>query len=383
MAKFSTADTHYMQLAINLAKRGSYTTTPNPNVGCVLVKNDEIIGQGYHIKAGTEHAEIHALKQAGKQANGATAYVTLEPCSHFGRTPPCAQALIDAGVSKVIAAMVDPNPQVAGRGLAMLEQAGIKVSSGLLEDQAKAINKGFLKRMQHNMPYVVCKLAASLDGKIAMASGESKWITGEPARADVQKIRAQSCAIITSATSVVKDNAQMTVRANQLPDSADYFFPPYFEQGEVRQPLRVIIDTQQQLTPDFALFKTPSPILIIGSKVEKQHTWPHFVEHCVLPLADDNRHLALKPLLQLLAQREINQVLVEAGAHLAGAFIEQNLVDELVLYQAPKLLGADGQSLVQLPHTKLLSQAKQLKINEITVIGEDIKIVAQVKSNAH
>ena len=369
---FTSLDHQYMALAIKLARQGHFTTSPNPRVGCVIVKDGQIVGQGYHQKAGTPHAEVHALAQAGELARGATAYVTLEPCSHFGRTPPCAKALIDNGLAKVIAAMEDPNPQVAGKGIGMLEAAGIETAVGLLGDEAETLNQGFLHLMRHKVPYVRCKLASSLDGKTAMASGESKWITSPQARRDVQRLRAQSCAIISGADSVIVDQAKMTVRHQELGELATQYLAE-----DLRQPVRVIIDSQQRLTPDLALFEYQSPIILLRSKVENDHTWPHFVSQVAINTI--NGKIDLSAVLSYLGAQGFNDVLIESGQRLAGAFIEQNLVDELILYQAPKLMGSDSKSLCHMPNVESLSQAKALTINEVTMIGPDIKITARLK----
>ncbi|OKY24889.1 MULTISPECIES: bifunctional diaminohydroxyphosphoribosylaminopyrimidine deaminase/5-amino-6-(5-phosphoribosylamino)uracil reductase RibD [Thalassotalea] len=368
---FTLDDHRYMARAIALAKKGLYTVSPNPRVGCVLVKDGKVVGEGWHQQAGSAHAEVNALAQAEEQAKGATAYVTLEPCSHYGKTPPCAKGLIDAGVVKVIAAMVDPNPQVSGNGLSMLTQAGIETASGLLEADAQALNVGFIALMTQQKPYVRCKLAASLDGKTAMSSGESKWITSREARCDVQQLRAQSCAVISGADSILHDNARMTVRWSELGDIKQH----YAEQ-EVRQPVRVVIDSQNRLTPDLALFETTSPVLILTARLENTHQWPHFVEHICVKQSQCGHYIDLTAALKVLADKGLNDVLIESGMELAGAFIEQNLVDELILYQAPKLLGHAGKGLVNFSHIDRLTQAKSLHIQDVTRVGGDIKIVA-------
>jgi len=394
---FTAQDKHFMSRAIELAAKGHFTTSPNPRVGCVLVSYYEgvgtIIGEGYHQKAGQGHAEVNALADAKIHnktlIKGATAYVTLEPCSHFGLTPPCAKALIDAEVDHVIAAMVDPNPQVSGNGLAMLKEAGITVQSGLLEQESKLLNVGFIHKMINNVPYVRCKLAASLDGKTAMASGESKWITSSDARQDVQRLRAQSCAIITGADSVLFDNAKMNVRWSELGELKDNY-----PEKTLRQPLRVVIDSQNRLTPNLALFQHESPVLIIGgatnenaenklaSNIENGAQWPHFVEQVQLPLVSSEGKLKidLKALLVHLAKRGLNDVLIESGAQLSGAFIEQDLVNELTLYQAPKLMGGDGKNLVEMSSILKLNQAKALTISDIRMVGCDIRITSQLVS---
>ena len=380
MTVFSKQDHLYMQRAISLAKQGHYTTSPNPRVGCVLVKNDQIIGEGFHQKSGCGHAEVNALfacRQSKQSPRGATAYVTLEPCSHFGQTPPCASGFIAAGIKHVVIAMVDPNPKVSGKGINMLEEAGISTSTGLLEADAMALNKGFISLMSTGLPYIRCKLAASLDGKTAMANGESKWITSPEARKNVQKLRAQSCAVITGADSVLTDDARMNVRYQELGE-----LQKYFSEEQLRQPIRVIIDSKNRLTPDLALFELESPILLIRTKMKDVTLWPHFVEQLECSSIENEageEKVNLAELLILLAKRSLNDVLIESGGQLAGAFIEQNLVNELILFQAPKLMGGEGKSLVQLPSINKLSSAKKLSINDVTMVGPDIRITATFK----
>lgn len=390
---FTEQDSIYMALAIKLAKKGHYTTSPNPRVGCVLVNyldgKQQIIGMGYHKKAGQGHAEVNAIADAKLNypnlLEGATAYVTLEPCSHFGRTPPCAQALIDSKVYRVVSAMVDPNPEVSGRGLAMLNQAGIKAEHGLLENEAKALNVGFIKRMTQALPYVRCKLAASLDGKTAMKSGESKWITSPAAREDVQRLRAQSCAIIAGADSILTDNAKMTVRWSELG-----YLQETYQQSDVRQPLRIVIDSQHRLTPELAFFSHESPVIIVRSEfnkipLENLPPWPHFVEQVTLPYTLNSKgenRIDLSALLKLLAERGFNDVFIESGANLAGAFIEQDLVDELILFQAPKLMGGDGMNLVEMPNIIKLAQTKTLSVIDVRQVGADIRITGKFEKTS-
>jgi diaminohydroxyphosphoribosylaminopyrimidine deaminase/5-amino-6-(5-phosphoribosylamino)uracil reductase len=387
---FSEQDHHYMALAIKLAKKGHYTTSPNPRVGCVLVSfidgKEQILGSGFHQKAGQGHAEVNALHEAKNNfphlVKNATAYVTLEPCSHFGRTPPCAQGLIDSGIKRVVAAMVDPNPTVSGRGLAMLEQAGIKTESGLLESEANSLNQGFVKLMTQSQPYVRVKLAASLDGKTAMQSGESKWITSDDARRDVQRLRAQSCAVIAGADSILTDNAKMTVRWSELGDLKEIY-----QAETVRQPIRIVIDSRNRLTPDLDFFKQSSPVILVRRKLdelglENLPLWPHFVEQVQLPIVKTHNgedKIDLAALLTLLAKRGLNDILVESGAHLAGAFIEQNLADELILYQAPRLIGGDGKNLIEMPNISKLAQTKSLLITDVRKVGRDIRITATLE----
>lgn len=374
MNDFSLADHKFMQRAISLAKRGHFTTSPNPRVGCVIVRNEEVVGEGFHQKAGQGHAEVHALKQAGIKAKGATAYVTLEPCSHYGLTPPCAEALIKAQVTHVIAAMVDPNPKVSGRGLELLNAAGITTQFGLLEQDARALNPGFIQLMTTKLPYVRCKLAASLDGKTAMASGESQWITSAEARTDVQRLRAQSCAVICGADSVIFDDAKMTVRWHDLGELKNSY-----AETDVRQPVRIIIDGKNRLTPDLAIFQSESKILLIRHTIENDHTWPHFVEQVQIDKAENSEYINLTLLLRYLAKQGLNDVLVESGSQLSGAFVSQNLVNELILYQAPKLIGHDGRGLVNMPTVLQLDEAKNLEIQDMRMIGKDIRLTAIFK----
>lgn len=374
MSDFSQQDYKFMQRAISLAKRGHFTTSPNPRVGCVIVLNGEIVGEGFHQKTGQGHAEVYALKQAGIKAKGATAYVTLEPCSHYGLTPPCAEALVKAQVSHVIAAMVDPNPKVSGRGLEILAAAGITSQFGLLEQDARALNPGFIHLMTTQLPYVRCKLAASLDGKTAMANGESQWITSAEARTDVQRLRAQSCAVICGADSVIFDQARMNVRWHALGElKRDY------AEADIRQPIRVIIDGQNRLSPDLAIFQEASKILLIRHTIENDQLWPHFVEQVLIDKAENSEHINLSLLLMYLAKQGMNDVLIESGGQLSGAFISQDLVDELILYQAPKLMGNDGKGLVNMPAVVQLSEAKNLEIKDIRMVGKDIRLTAMFR----
>lgn len=361
-------DEYWMAKAIQLAAKGRYTTSPNPRVGCVIVKHDQCIGQGYHIQAGTPHAEVHALVAAGDNARDATAYVTLEPCSHTGRTPPCADALIKAGVARVVVAMTDPNPQVSGSGIERIKAAGIAVTQDVLTAQARALNPGFIKRMQHGLPWVRVKLGVSLDGKIALANGASQWITGPAARRDVQRLRAQSCAIITGSGTVIADNPSMLVR----PEQAEFSSYPV---SAVRQPLRVVIDSQERLTPNWLMFNDGHLVLLVNQRFRAGFSQD--VEQCQLPLSEQGK-IDLPLLLAELAKRGINEVLVESGAGLAGAFTEHNLVDELIVYQAPKILGDRGISMLNLPDYEQVNEVPHLKLTDIRHIAEDIRLTYQL-----
>ncbi len=360
---FSADDHLWMAHAHRLAARGLYTTHPNPRVGCVLVKDGKLIGEGYHVEAGGWHAEIHALHEAGEQATGATAYVTLEPCSHQGRTPPCSDALIAAGIERVVIALEDPNPAVAGRGIQRLQDAGIVVQSGLQADGCEQLNPGFLKRMRHGRPYVRVKMAQSLDGRTAMASGESQWITGPEARYDVQRLRAQSAAIMTGVGTVLTDNPSLNVRELN---------------ARFKQPLRVILDPQATTPPHAILFSIPSPILIaVAEDAQIPEAWLHNEQISLLPLSASGDRLDLSRLMEVLADMEINEVHVEAGATLSGALIEQQLVDELVIYTAPLLLGSDARPLFHLP---LASMSEKIRLKRVDqrMVGNDQRVVLKL-----
>lgn len=363
-------DAHYMARAIELARKGLYSTHPNPRVGCVIVRDGQVVGEGWHVRAGEPHAEVHALRQAGELARGACAYVTLEPCSHHGRTPPCAEALVKAGVARVVAAMQDPNPQVAGQGLKRLADAGIEVASGVLEAEARALNPGFLKRMEHGLPFVRAKLAMSLDGRTAMASGESQWITGPAARSAVQRLRARSSVVLTSAESVLADNARMTVRGEEL--GLD---PETTALALVRPPLRVLIDGRLRLPLDAAFFQAGPALVVTAAEAD-----PRYVEagHELLRLPGSDGRVDLPALMLELAARGINEVLVEAGAGLVGAFARQGLIDEYQIFVAGRILGSNARPLLDWPLEKM-SQAPHLQITEMRAIGDDWRVTAVPK----
>jgi len=361
------ADEKYMARAFELARRGRFTTTPNPNVGCVIVRDGEIVGEGYHLRAGEPHAEVHALRMAGERAKGATAYVTLEPCSHHGRTPPCADALVDAGVARVVASMQDPNPEVAGRGLYRLKQAGIDVSHGLMHSEAEAVNLGFLKRMRTGFPYVQLKMAASLDGRTAMASGESQWITSAAARADVQRFRAQSSAILSSSATVLADDPALNVRWRELDSDTQHLY----SQENLRQPLRIVIDSQNRVTPKHKLVNQPGETWLARLQRDAQ-AWPESTQQWVVPERDNRVDLVL--LMMMLAKRQVNSIWVEAGAELAGALLQAGLVDELIIYMAPTLLGENGRALCVLPGLQSLSDAPQFTLSGVRQVGPDLRL---------
>ena len=360
MPPFTHQDTQHMQLALVLAWQGRFSTSPNPRVGCVIAHGSQIVGQGYHVQAGAPHAEVHALAQAGALARGATAYVTLEPCAHHGRTPPCAEALVRAGVARVVAAMQDPNPLVAGKGLKILRQAGIQVASGLCEAEARALNRGFLSRIERQRPFVKLKIAASLDGKTALSNGASQWITGEAARADVQIQRAESCAVLTGIGTILADNPQLNVR---IPT--------------IRQPLRIVLDRQLRTPARSQIIQDGGNTLICTQAVSPAN-----------PFADcPNVRIHRQPendlsqlLAQLAQQYQIGELMIEAGSTLATAFIQADLVDEIVYYQAPKILGDSARGLFRLPENETtLTQPPQWQTTSVETLGDDIKWVLQRK----
>ncbi|MCR3755815.1 MAG: fused diaminohydroxyphosphoribosylaminopyrimidine deaminase/5-amino-6-(5-phosphoribosylamino)uracil reductase [Sodalis sp. Psp] len=364
-------DEIYLARAFELARRGRFTTTPNPNVGCVIVHDGCIVGEGYHQRSGGPHAEVHALRMAGKAARGTTAYITLEPCSHHDRTPPCVDALIDAGVSRVVVAMTDPNPQVAGRGLHRLQQAGIPVRYGLMLEEAEAINPGFFKRMRTGLPWVRLKLAISLDGRTAMASGQSQWITSLQSRQDVQQFRAESDAILSTAATVLTDDPALTVCWSSLPTDVRDLYP----QEQLRQPVRVIVDSTNRVKPEHRAVQGDGLTWLVRLAPDAL-SWPSSVEQLTLPaqLHQGVVRLDLMMLMMQLGYRQLNSIWVEAGAGLADALLTAGLVDELILYQAPKLLGANALPLCFLPELTRLKDVPTFTLLDISRIGPDIRL---------
>lgn len=363
-------DRVYMTQALQLARRGLFTTSPNPRVGCVIVKSGRVIAQGWHVRAGEGHAEVNALRFAGNSAQGATVYVTLEPCSHHGRTPPCCEALVAAGVGRVVVAMRDPNPLVAGQGIAHLQAAGIAVEAGLLESEARALNPGFVSRMERGRPWIRAKLAMSLDGRTAMASGESQWLTGIAARSDVQRLRARSCAIVSGVDTVLADNAALNVRASEL-GMGEF---GAVEAQPLRQPLRVVLDSRLRLRPPARLFGAGGPLMIATAQ-EDEASWRPLQDAGaeVVFLGGADGRIDLTALVRWLTERQCNEVMVEAGAVLAGAFWRASLIDWLTLYIAPTLLGSRGRPLLELP-LDTMRQQQRLTVKRQRAVGLDWRL---------
>lgn len=358
-----------MAQAIRLAWRGRYGAHPNPRVGCVLSRDGAIVGRGFHAEAGQAHAEVAALADAGSAARGASAYVTLEPCNFHGKTPPCTEALIDAGVSRVVAAMPDPHPRVSGQGFAALRDAGIEVDVGLLEGEARRLNAGFVSRFERSRPFVRLKIAASTDGATAMTSGESQWITGPPARRDVQRLRAASGAILTGVGTVIDDDPSLTVRDIGMGVT---------EIG--RQPLRVVVDSALRMPVESRLLSLPGDVLVCCIDDARRAA----LEACgaeVLKLEAEDTRVALGQVLETLARREINDLLVECGPVLAGSLLQARLVDELVIYQSPHIMGSETRPMFATPTLTALGERYGLDITDLRRIGRDTRITARPASN--
>ena len=358
----SAADHEFMARALQLAERGLFSTSPNPRVGCVLVREGVVVGEGWHVRAGEAHAEVHALRAAGEGGRGATAYVTLEPCNHHGRTPPCVDALLAAGVRRVVAAMEDPNPIVAGQGLARLRAAGVEVSAGVLENEARELNIGFVSRMTRGRPWLRLKAAASLDGRTALSNGVSQWITGPEARRDGHRWRARACAILTGHGTVRDDDPQLTVR----------------DIVTERQPLRVVVDSRLE-TPPAARVLQGGRTLVVAARDDTARSAAlraHGAE--VLVLANGAGKVDLAALMQELARRGINEVHAEAGFRLNGSLLREGLVDELLLYLAPSLIGDAARGLFNLPELSSLAEKRALAWRDVRQVGCDLRIIARL-----
>ena len=359
---FTAADREFMAQALALAERGLYTTTPNPRVGCVVVKDGAVVGTGWHEKAGLPHAEVLALKAAGGRSRGATLYINLEPCSHHGRTPPCVDAVATAGVKRVVAAVQDPNPKVAGTGFAKLRAAGIAVESGLLEDEARELNIGFFARMTRGRPWVRMKIAASLDGHTALANGKSQWITGEAARADGHRWRARACAVLTGFGTVRDDDPQLNVRGVDTP----------------RQPLKIVVDSKFETSPSVRLLRDGQALIAGALRDEKKITALHTAGADTVVVPNDRGKVELFRLMEELARRELNEIHVEAGTKLNGSLLQAGVVDELLVYLAPNLIGDTGRGMFALPELTELARATPLKIREVERVGSDVRILARL-----
>ena len=365
MSSFTSQDCDHMARALRLADRGRYTAHPNPVVGCVLVRDGTVVGEGFHEKTGEAHAEVNALNAAGDAARGSTAYVTLEPCSHQGRTPPCAEALIKAGVGKVIFATQDPSKESSGRGSQLLADAGIDVQTGLMESTAASQNRGFLKRVTKQSPLVRLKLASSIDGAIAMAGGESEWITGPEARLDVQRLRARSGAIMTGIGTVLSDDPSLNVRSTDIAS------------GDL-QPLRVVLDSRLRMPLTAKMLSLPGTTLICcAGDPDARALRESGAEVQIFDCAEGR--VDAGEVLRELAARGVNEVLVEAGAALAGSLLEKDLVDELVIYQAPHIMGSQTIGLVNTPTWVSLSDRRALTITDARRIGTDTRITATLR----
>ncbi len=358
---FTAADPELMGQALELAGRGLYTTTPNPRVGCVIVKDGAVVGTGWHEKAGLPHAEALALREAGGRARGATLYVNFEPCSHHGRTPPCVDAIVAAGIKRVVAAMQDPNPKVAGQGFARLRDAGIAVERGLKEDEARELNIGFVARMSRGRPWVRMKIAASLDGRTALANGKSQWITGEAARQDGHRWRARACAILTGFGTVRDDDPQLNVRGIDTP----------------RQPLKVVVDSKLETLPTARIFRDGNALVVGAVDDAKKVAALNAKGAEVAIIPNDAGKVELFKLMEELARRELNEIHVEAGTKLNGSLLQAGVVDELLVYLAPSLIGGSGRGMFDLPELTDLSQSTALRIREVERVGAEVRILAR------
>ena len=359
---FTTADHGFMEQALELAGRGLNTTTPNPRVGSVVVRDGTVVGTGWHEKAGTPHAEVQALKAAGARSRGATLYVNLEPCSHHGSTPPCVNAIVEAGVKRVVAAIQDPNPKVAGTGFAKLRAAGIAVEHGLMEDEARELNIGFLARMTRGRPWVRMKIAASLDGRTALANGKSRWITGETARQDGHRWRARACALLTGFGTVRDDDPQFNVRGVDTP----------------RQPLKIVVDSKFETSPSARLLQEGKTLIVGAVNEENKIAALKATGAEAIIIPNDHGKVELFRLMEELGRRELNELHVEAGTKLNGSLLQAGVVDELLVYLAPSVIGDSGRGMFHLPEITELSRASALKIREVERVGADLRILARI-----
>lgn len=367
-----SGDRAFMAHAIELAARGLETADPNPRVGCVIVRNGVVVGAGWHVRAGEAHAEVHALRDAGEAARGATAYITLEPCRHEGRTPPCTRALLEAGIARVVVAMEDPDPRMAGASLEELRAAGVRVECGLLQTRAEALNPGFVMRHRAGRPFVRCKLGSTLDGRTATAAGESRWITDAAARRDVQRLRARSSAIMTGIGTVLADDPSLTVRPDELGRPA--------AGGPPHQPLRVVADARLRIPAGARLLAGGGPVLLATAASAPRADLEAHAGVEVVRCAGRDGRVDLAALMGVLARHEVNEVLLEAGPVLSGAMLRAGLVDEIVIYMAPTLLGDEARGQFTLPRLDRLADAVRLEIDDVRAVGRDWRITARPRS---
>jgi len=353
----------YMQMALDLAEKGMHSSMPNPRVGCIVVHNSQVVGQGWHSKTGEDHAEVMALSQAGHKAKGATAYITLEPCNHYGKTPPCTDSLISAGVETVIYAMDDPNPEVSGKSTGILKAAGVKVIQGVLHQKSKDLNIGFIKRMESGLPYIRSKIASSIDGKTALLNGTSQWISSEKSREDVQSWRARSCALLTSIETVLSDDPFLNVRIDGFDD--------------LDQPMRVVLDSQLRIDSHYKILRLPGQKIIYTLKA--QHNDPE-IQNMIKTAEEYDGHISLEYLFRDLAKREVNEVMIECGGVLNGALLKQEFIDELIVYIAPCILGNKARNMFSLPVLSEMSDRYNFDSTQVDQIDHDVRVILR-KSN--
>ncbi|QJC37177.1 bifunctional diaminohydroxyphosphoribosylaminopyrimidine deaminase/5-amino-6-(5-phosphoribosylamino)uracil reductase RibD [Enterobacteriaceae endosymbiont of Donacia thalassina] len=360
-------DKFYMMYAIKLAKLGIFTTTPNPNVGCIIVNNKKIVGKGFHFKAGESHAEINALNMAGKYTKGSTVYLTLEPCNYTNLTPSCCNALVNAKIKRLVVASKDPNPKINGKGLEFLYNKGIQITNNILSKKAQSINYGFFKRMRTGIPWIQLKLATSLDGKIALLNGNSKWLSSKISRKDVQKLRAKSTAILSTSKTILKDNSTLLVKWKKL----NYNIKKIYPKKSLRQPIRIILDRLNKIKPTDKIILYPGKIFLIKLKYTFEN-WPNYVEQIIIP--EINGYFDLKYLFKILGNKEINSILIEAGSILSGYLITYNLIDELIIYLTPKLLGNHSLNLCKIKKFMNIINIPKFCFTNIKKIGPDLKL---------
>ncbi|ARC54155.1 bifunctional diaminohydroxyphosphoribosylaminopyrimidine deaminase/5-amino-6-(5-phosphoribosylamino)uracil reductase RibD [Candidatus Riesia pediculicola] len=369
-------DRQFMSRAIFLAKKGKFTTSPNPNVGCVIVQNNRIVGESYHSKTGESHAEVLAMKKAGNFLKGATVYVTLEPCNHYGLTPPCVDELINAKISKIFVSMTDPNPKVSGKSLIKLKKSGVQVISGLLKDESEKINLGFIKRMKQGLPYITIKMATSIDSKVIPINFEkNKWISSYKSRQDVQEIRAQSSAVLTTGSTIVSDDSRLNVRWNDFSDELKNIYP----EKEIRQPVRIVIDTKNKVHENHKIVNIPGECWLFRSQFSKKR-WKKNVKEFSTKLDSEGR-IDLIYTMKQIAQRKINSILIESGPTFVSSLLSLNLFDQIILYIAPKFFGNQSKELIIISKESEINNISKLRFVQIKKIGEDVRVVLKKKES--